>query len=45
MIKSYWLTQGFEMMETIVDVENCLQVIPKLHFTYLYLPVLYYVFS
>jgi hypothetical protein len=45
MMKSYSMTQGFEMMEIVVDVENCLQVIPKLHFPYLHLPDLYYGFS
>lgn len=33
------MTQGFEMMDIIVDVENCLQVSPKLHLLYLYFHV------
>jgi hypothetical protein len=40
MMKSYWMTQGFEMIDIVVDVENCLEVRPYLLYSDLCLPVL-----
>ena len=40
-MKSNWMTQGFEMIEIVVNVENCLEVLPYF-FLYIYLHVVQY---
>jgi hypothetical protein len=39
-MKSYWMTQGLEMIDIVVDVENCLEVRPYLLYSDICLPVL-----
>jgi hypothetical protein len=34
-MKSYWMTQGFEMIEIVVNVENCLEVLPYFFRTFI----------